>query len=77
MMDLMNVKMLVDPPLGGGGYTGSGGHGGLLKAWLDHFLFSGNWEDLVSEAKQLLLLRPVSDHCPIFLDRGGVRKGSI
>ena len=38
---------LVDPPLGGGAYTWSGGEGGLLKAWLDRFLFSGDWEDLV------------------------------
>ena len=33
---------LVDPPLGGGGYTWSRGQGGLLKARLDHFLFPGD-----------------------------------
>ena len=44
-------------------------------AHLDHFLFSGDWEDLVSRVMQHLLPRPVSNHCPIFLDCGGVRKG--
>ena len=33
---------LVDPPLGGGAFTWSGGEGGSLKARLDHFLFSGD-----------------------------------
>ena len=29
----------------------------------------------MSRAVQFLLTKPVSDHCPIMLDRGGVRKG--
>ncbi|KAJ9701144.1 hypothetical protein PVL29_006475 [Vitis rotundifolia] len=66
---------LVDPPLGGGTFTWSGGEGGSLKARLDHFLFSGDWEDLVSRAMQFLLPRPVFDHCPILLECGGMRKG--
>ena len=33
---------LVDPPLGGGVFTWSGGEGGFLKARLDRFLFSGD-----------------------------------
>ncbi|RVW96057.1 hypothetical protein CK203_027743 [Vitis vinifera] len=66
---------LVDPPLGDGAFTWSGGEGGSLKARLDRFLFSGGWEDLVSGAMQILLPRPVSDHYPILLDSGGIRTG--
>ncbi|RVW38098.1 hypothetical protein CK203_095113 [Vitis vinifera] len=66
---------LVDPPLGDGAFTWSGGEGGSLKARLDRFLFSGDWEDLVSGAMQILLPRPVSDHYPILLDSGGIRTG--
>ena len=32
---------LVDPPLGDGAFTWIGGEGGVLKARLDRFLFSG------------------------------------
>ena len=32
---------LVDPPLGGEAFTWIGGAGGVLKARLDRFLFSG------------------------------------
>ena len=66
---------LVDPLLGGGAFTWSGEEGGSLKARLDRFLFSGDWEDLVSGAMQILLPRLVSDHCSILLDCGGIRTG--
>ncbi|RVW72410.1 Mitotic checkpoint protein BUB3.1 [Vitis vinifera] len=68
---------LGDPPLGGGAFTWIGGEGGALKARLDRFLFSGDWEERVTGAMQSLLTRLVSDHCPILLDYGGVRKGGI
>ncbi|RVW74710.1 hypothetical protein CK203_047882 [Vitis vinifera] len=64
---------LVDPPLGGGAFTWSGGEEGSLKARLDRFLFLGDWEERVSRAMRFLLLRPVSDHWPILLDYGGMR----
>ncbi|KAL6326865.1 hypothetical protein AAG906_012140 [Vitis piasezkii] len=66
---------VVDPPLGGGVFTWSGGEGGSLKARLDRFLFSGEWEEIVSGAMQMLLPRPVSDHWPVLLDCGGMRTG--
>ena len=52
----------VDPSLGGGTFTWSGGERGSLNARLDRFLFSGDWEERVSGAMQFLLQRPVSDH---------------
>ena len=66
---------LVDPPLGGGAFTWSGREGGSLKARLDCFLFSVDWEESVSRVMQFLLPRPVSDHSPILLDYGGMRTG--
>ncbi|KAJ9689585.1 hypothetical protein PVL29_014989 [Vitis rotundifolia] len=66
---------LVDPTLGGGAFTWSGGEGGSLKARLDRFLFSRDWEEHVLGAMQILLLRPISDHSPILLDCGGMRTG--
>ena len=66
---------LVDPPLGDGAFTWSGGEGGSLKARLDRFLFSGDWEERMLGAMQVLLPRPVSDHWPILLDCGGMRTG--
>ena len=65
----------VDPPLGGGTFTWSGGERGSLNARLDRFLFSGDWEERVSGAMQFLLPRPVSDHWPIMFDCGGMRTG--
>ena len=64
---------LVDPPLGGGAFTWSGGEGGSLKARLDRFLFSGDWEERVLKAMRFLLPRLVSDHWPILLNCGGMR----
>ena len=65
---------LVNPPLSGGGFTWSGGQGGSFKARLDCFLFSGDWEDHVSGALQVLLPRPLSKHSPILLDYGRERR---
>ncbi|RVW25808.1 hypothetical protein CK203_101074 [Vitis vinifera] len=38
-------------------------------------LLMRDWEERVSGAMQFLLPRPVSDHCPILLDCGGMRTG--
>ena len=46
---------LVDPPLGGGAFNWIGGKGGSLKARVDHFLFSGDWEDRVTGAMHVFL----------------------
>ncbi|RVX19039.1 Transposon TX1 uncharacterized 149 kDa protein [Vitis vinifera] len=42
---------------------------------LDRFLVSEDWESHFKGAVQCTLPRPVSDHFPILLDGGGVRRG--
>ena len=39
------------------------------------FLVSNDWESYFSGVIQSTLPRPISDHCPILLDAGGIRKG--
>ena len=43
---------------------------------MDRFLVSNDWESYFSGVIQSTLPRPISDHCPILLDAGGIRKGS-
>ncbi|KAL6312886.1 hypothetical protein AAG906_025743 [Vitis piasezkii] len=72
------LKMaLRDLPLQGGPYTWSGGMNGQSKSRLDCFLISEDWENHFSGVSQRTLPRPVSDHSPILLDGGGVRRGPI
>ncbi|RVW74273.1 Transposon TX1 uncharacterized 149 kDa protein [Vitis vinifera] len=42
---------------------------------LDRFLVSPNWIDQYSRATQRRLPRPISDHFPILLEGGGLRRG--
>lgn len=42
---------------------------------LDRFLVFEDWEGHFSGVVQSILPRPVSSHCPILLDGGGVRRG--
>ncbi|KAL6331818.1 hypothetical protein AAG906_020162 [Vitis piasezkii] len=44
---------------------------------LDRFLVSEDWEGHFKGAVQCTLPRPVSDHFPILLDGGGVRRGPV
>ena len=50
---------------------------GLSRSRLDRFLVSEDWENHFSGAIQSSLPRPVSDHFPILLDGGAVRRGPI
>lgn len=42
---------------------------------IDRFLVSSDWDELYSSAVQQLLPRPVSDHFPILLYCGGIKRG--
>ncbi|KAJ9680532.1 hypothetical protein PVL29_019761 [Vitis rotundifolia] len=63
--------------LHGGPFTWTGGLNGLSRSRLDRFLISEEWENRFSGVIQCSLPRPVSDHYPILLDGGGVRRGPI
>ncbi|RVW30380.1 Transposon TX1 uncharacterized 149 kDa protein [Vitis vinifera] len=75
--EVLDELALRDMPLQGGPYTWSGGLNGQSWSRLDHFLISEDWENHFSGVSQCTLPRPVSDHYPILLDGGGVRRGPI
>ncbi|RVX19928.1 hypothetical protein CK203_004741 [Vitis vinifera] len=59
----------------GGPFTWSGGLNSQAMSRLDRFLVSEDWEGHFNRVVQCTLPRPVSDHFPILLDGGGVRRG--
>ena len=66
---------LVDLPLQGGLFTWNGGQNNQSWARLDRFLVTQNWLDQFSGVLQSRLPRPTSDHFPILLEGGGLRRG--
>ena len=66
---------LVDLPLQGGEFTWNGGHNNQAWARLDRFLVSPSWLDQFNGITQSRLPRPISDHFPITLVGGGIRRG--
>ena len=66
---------LVDLPLQGGDFTWNGGLHNQTWARLDRFMASPSWMDQFSGINQCRLPRPVSDHFPIMLVGGGIRRG--
>ena len=71
----MNDLGLVDLPLQGGDFTWNGGLNNQTWARLDRFLVSPSWIDQFNGINQCRLARPVSDHFPIMLAGGGIRRG--
>ncbi|RVW27354.1 hypothetical protein CK203_109429 [Vitis vinifera] len=67
---------LVDLPLRGRDFTWNGGQNNQAWARLDRFLMSPSWIDQFNGINQCRLPRPVSDHFPITLVGGGIRRGS-
>ncbi|KAJ9704109.1 hypothetical protein PVL29_005411 [Vitis rotundifolia] len=70
-----NDLRLVDFPLQGGSYTWSGGLNNQSWARLDRFLATPSWCDQYSRVSQRRLPRPTSDHFPVLLEGGGLRRG--
>ncbi|RVW30550.1 hypothetical protein CK203_097801 [Vitis vinifera] len=65
---------LRDLPLHGGPFTWNGGLNGQTMSRLDRFLVFEDWESRFSGVVQSTLSRSVSNHYPILLDGGGVRR---
>nr|CAN77770.1 hypothetical protein VITISV_044337 [Vitis vinifera] len=66
---------LVDLPLQGEVFTWSGGLNNQSWARLDRFLVPPSWLDHFSGVLQSRLPRPISDHFPVLLEGGGLRRG--
>ncbi|RVW64056.1 hypothetical protein CK203_051078 [Vitis vinifera] len=58
-----------------GDFTWNGGQNNQTWARLDRFLVSPSWIDQFSGINQCRLPRPVSDHFPIMLAGGGIKRG--
>ncbi|XP_050281855.1 uncharacterized protein LOC126722746 [Quercus robur] len=68
---------LNDLPLQGGTFTWSNDREVALKARLDRFLFSADWEDKFPTVSQRRISRLCSDHFPIVLDGGSFQRGCM
>ena len=66
---------LKDFPLMGGPFTWRGGLNNQVQSRLDRFLVTDNWDNLFNGAVQGILPRPVSDHFPVLLEGGGLKRG--
>ncbi|RVW55331.1 Transposon TX1 uncharacterized 149 kDa protein [Vitis vinifera] len=66
---------LMDLPMQGGAFTWSGGRNNQAWARLDRFLVTQQWLEMFSGVAQCRLQRPTSDHFPILLMGGGLRRG--
>ena len=66
---------LLDLPLQGGVFSWSGGRNNQAWARLDRYLVTQSWLDKFCGVVQCRLPRPTSDHFPIMLKGGGLRRG--
>ncbi|KAL6350788.1 hypothetical protein AAG906_031374 [Vitis piasezkii] len=66
---------LIDLPMQGGMATWNGGRNNQSWARLDRFLVTQQWLDMFSGVAQCRMHRPTSDHFPILLMGGGIRRG--
>ena len=74
-LEIIEDLELKDVPLVGGPFTWNGGVNNQTFSRLDRFLFNEGWDNHFGDVRQCVLSRPVSDHFPIMLDVGGVRRG--
>ena len=66
--NFISEQGLIDLSLQGGSFTWSNSREVALKARLDKFLFSANWEDRFPTVSQRRMSRLCSDHFPIVLE---------
>ncbi|RVW17454.1 Transposon TX1 uncharacterized 149 kDa protein [Vitis vinifera] len=72
--EVIEDLQLKDLPLVGGLFTWNGGVNNQPFSRLDRFLVNEGWDCRFGDARQCVLSRPVSDHFPILLDGGGLRR---
>ena len=63
---------LLDLPLHGGEFTWGNSQS---ASRIDRFLVSGDWEEQFHHIRQVRMEHPVSDHWPLLLECGGMRRG--
>ncbi|KAL4204912.1 hypothetical protein AMTRI_Chr01g134570 [Amborella trichopoda] len=73
--DFISRNEFIDIPLQGNRFTWSNHAQNPSLSKLDRFLFSTNWEEQFPGSHALVLPKPISDHCPIFMDTNTVRRG--
>ena len=73
--EFIDEMKLIDLPLLRGNFTWSGGLQNQNLARLDRFLVSQDWIDHHGNVVQLKLPRPTSNHAPLLLDCGEMRRG--
>ena len=73
--DVIENLQLKDLPLIVSPFTWSGGVNNQFFSRIDRFLVNEEWDYRFSGSRQYVLLRPVSDHFPILLEGGGLRRG--
>ena len=66
--ELVRELNLKDPPLCNGQFTWSNFRDQPVCCRLDRFLPSVYWEDVFPYFRQEMVVRVVSDHCPVILD---------
>ena len=73
--NFISKQGLFDLPLQGGSFTWLNFREVALKARLDRFLFSTDWEDNFQTVSQRRMSRLLSDHFPIVLEGGSFQRG--
>ena len=72
--NFISEQSLIDLPLQGGTFTWSNSREVALKARLDRFLISADWEDKFSTVSQIRMSRLCLDHFPIVLEGGSFQR---
>ena len=73
--DFIERNFLVDIPLLGGEYTWFRDLENPSMSRIDRVLVFADWEDHFLDVTQRPLPQVISDHCPLFVEAGGMSRG--